>query len=130
MNVEAGVACVEACLDELGICFCFAPLLHDAMRHVAGVRKKLGVPTIFNILGPLINPAGASRQLLGVDRAELRPLLAEALLLLGTTRSVVLHGDDGLDEVTLTATAQVAEVAGSVRHSPGVRPISDWTRLI
>ncbi len=116
VNVEADVACVEHCLDELGICFCFAPLLHNAMKHVAGVRKKLGVPTIFNIVGPLINPAGASRQLLGVGRPELRPLLAEALILLGTKRSVVVHGSDGLDEVTLTGCTEVTEAAGYVRH--------------
>ncbi len=116
VNVQAGVACVERCLDELGVCFCFAPLLHDAMRHVAPVRKKLGVPTIFNILGPLINPAGASRQLLGVGRSELRPLLAEALVLLGTARSVVIHGSDGLDEVTLSGPTDVAEAAGQIRH--------------
>lgn len=116
VNIEADAACVERCLDELGICFCFAPLLHEAMKHVAPVRKKLGVPTIFNILGPLINPAGASRQLLGVGRAELRPLLAEALVLLGTDRSVVVHGSDGLDEVTLSGSTEVAEAAGQVRH--------------
>ncbi len=116
VNIEADTACVERCLDELGICFCFAPLLHEAMKHVAPVRKKLGVPTIFNILGPLINPAGASRQLLGVGRPELRPLLAEALVLLGTVRSVVVHGSDGLDEVTLSGSTEVAEAAGQVRH--------------
>ncbi len=70
VNIEADVACVEACLDELGICFCFAPLLHTAMKHVAPVRKKLGTPTIFNILGPLVNPASAPFQLLGVGRAD------------------------------------------------------------
>ena len=112
VNVEAGVTVVERCLDELGICFCFAPLLHDAMRHVAPVRAKLGVPTIFNILGPLINPAGASRQLLGVGRPKLRMLLAEALRVLGTERSVVVHGSDGLDEVTLTGSTEVAEARG------------------
>ena len=116
VNIEADVARVERCLDELGICFCFAPLLHSAMKHVGPVRKKLGVPTIFNILGPLINPAGASRQLLGVGRAELRPLLAEALVLLGTARSVVVHGSDGLDEVTLTGPTEVTEATGQVRH--------------
>ena len=116
VNVEADVACVERCLDELGICFCFAPLLHNAMKHVGPVRKKLGVPTIFNIVGPLINPAGASRQLLGVGRADLRPLLAEALILLGTRRSAVVHGSDGLDEVTLTGSTAVTEAAGHVRH--------------
>ncbi len=114
VDVEADVACVERCLDELGICFCFAPLLHNAMKHVAPVRKKLGVPTIFNILGPLINPAGASHQLLGVGRAELRPLLAEALVLLGTARSMVVHGSDGLDEVTLTGSTEVTEATGQV----------------
>jgi len=116
VNVEADVACVERCLDELGICFCFAPLLHNAMKHVAPVRKKLGVPTIFNILGPLINPAGASRQLLGVGRAEHRLLLSEALVLLGTARTVVVHGSDGLDEVTLTGFTEVAEATSQVRH--------------
>ncbi len=117
VNVEADVATVERCLDELGVCFCFAPLLHEAMRHVAPVRTKLGVPTIFNILGPLINPAGASRQLLGVGRPKLRMLLAEALVMLGTERSVVVHGSDGLDEVTLTGSTEVAEAhGGAVRQ--------------
>ena len=101
VNIEADVACVEACLDELGICFCFAPLLHAAMKHVAPIRKQLGTPTIFNILGPLVNPASAPFQLLGVGRAELQPLLAEALLRLGVGRVLVVHGSDGLDEVTL-----------------------------
>jgi anthranilate phosphoribosyltransferase len=74
------------------------------------------VPTIFNILGPLINPAGATRQLLGVGRARFRLLLAEALVLLGTARSAVVHGSDGLDEVTLTGFTEVTEAAGQVRH--------------
>ncbi len=116
VHIEADVACVERCLDELGVCFCFAPLLHNAMKHVAPVRKKLGVPTIFNILGPLINPAGASRQLLGVGRAKFRTLLAEALVLLGTVRSVVVHGSDGLDEVTLSGLTEVTEATSQVRH--------------
>ena len=117
VNIEADVPRVEACLDQLGICFCFAPLLHKAMKHVAPVRKKLGVPTIFNILGPLANPAGAPYQLLGVGRSGLRPLMAEALALLGTTRAVVVHGDDGLDEVTLNGATQVSESAGGrLRH--------------
>ena len=71
VNVEAEVACVEACLDQLGICFCFAPLLHRAMKHVSAARKRIGTPTIFNILGPLVNPASAPFQLLGVGRPEL-----------------------------------------------------------
>jgi anthranilate phosphoribosyltransferase len=110
VNVEADVPVVEACLEELGLCFCFAPLLHTAMKHVAPVRQKLGGRTIFNLLGPLTNPAGAKRQLLGVGRAELRPLLAEALLLLGVERAVIVSGEDGLGEVTIAGTTAVHEV--------------------
>ena len=116
VNVEADVATVERCLDELGICFCFAPLLHPSMKRVSAVRKQLGVPTIFNLIGPLTNPAQAAYQLLGVGRAELQPLLADALRLLGTQRAVVVRGDDGLDEVTLTGPTSVIEIAeGNLR---------------
>lgn len=121
VNIEADVARVEACLDELGICFCFAPLLHKAMKHVAPVRKRISHPTIFNILGPLANPAGAQLQLLGVGRAELRPLLAEAIAMLGTRRTLVVHGADGLDEVTLAETTHVTEAAGGKTRQ------FDWT---
>ncbi len=121
VNIEASTACVEACLDELGICFCFAPLLHMAMKHVAAVRKKLGTPTVFNILGPLVNPASAPFQLLGVGRPGLQPLMAEALLLLGTKRAVIVHGADGLDEVSLAGPTHVIEASGeTLRHF-------DWT---
>jgi anthranilate phosphoribosyltransferase len=113
VNVGADVAIVEACLEELGICFCFAPLLHGAMKRVAAVRKRLGTPTIFNILGPLVNPASAPFQLLGVGRPALQPLLADALLLLGVRRATVVHGSDGLDEVTLGGPTVVVEAAGS-----------------
>lgn len=117
VNINASVEQVETCLDELGICFCFAPLLHASMKRVAEVRKKLGVPTIFNLLGPLSNPAAAPFQVLGVGKAELRPLLAEALLLLGTERAIVVQGEDGLDEVTLFGPTRVTEVAeGKLRH--------------
>ena len=112
VNIEASLATVEHCLDELGLCFCFAPLAHQSMKHVAAVRKRLGVPTIFNMLGPLCNPAGAPFQLIGVGRPELRPLLSEALAMLGTERAVVVHGDDGLDEVTLSSTTSVTLVEG------------------
>jgi anthranilate phosphoribosyltransferase len=109
VNIDADVVRVEACLEELGVCFCFAPLLHAAMKRVAAVRKRLGTPTIFNILGPLVNPASAPFQLLGVGRPSLQPLLAEALLLLGARRALVVHGSDGLDEVTLGGPTVVAE---------------------
>lgn len=121
VNVDADVTRVEACLDELGICFCFAPLLHQAMRHVGPVRKKLGHPTIFNMLGPLVNPAGAPFQLLGVGRPQLRPVLAEALSMLGTRRTLVVHGYDGLDEVTLADSTHVTEATAE-----GLREF-DWT---
>lgn len=109
VQIDADLACVEACLDELGICFCYAPAMHQAMRHVASVRKRLPHPTIFNILGPLANPAGACRQLLGVGRRPLQALMSSALALLGTRRAVVVHGDDGLDEVTLAGPTHVVE---------------------
>lgn len=101
VNIEAPVATVERCLDEIGLCFCFAPQLHPAMKHVGAVRRRLGVPTIFNMLGPLCNPASAPFQLLGVGRPDLRLKLAAALALLGAEHAVVVCGEDGLDEVTL-----------------------------
>ena len=111
VNIDATVPQVEACLNELGIGFCFAPLVHPSMRHVAAVRKQLGIRTIFNILGPLVNPAGATHQLLGAGRPELRPLLAGAMLHLGTERTLVVSGEDGLGDVTLAGITQVTEVA-------------------
>jgi anthranilate phosphoribosyltransferase len=113
VNIQASVPVVEACLDELGLCFCFAPLLHPSMKHVSAVRRSLGFPTIFNILGPLANPAAASRQLIGVGRAELRNIIAEALVLLGTQRALVVHGEDGQDEVTLGGATYVTEATPS-----------------
>lgn len=110
VNIEADVPRIERCLDELGICFCFAPLLHGAMRHVAAVRQQLGMRTIFNLLGPLTNPAGAQFQLLGVGRPDLRPKLAEALALLGTEQAAVVSGRDGLDEVTLAGPTDVSRI--------------------
>ncbi len=119
VNIEADLSRVERCLDELGICFCFAPLVHRSMRHVAEVRRQLPHPTIFNILGPLVNPAGACFQLLGVGRPQLQMLMAEALGLLGTRRALVVYGSDGLDEVTLAGPTKVVETAASTPHSQG-----------
>jgi anthranilate phosphoribosyltransferase len=117
INIHAGLPRVEQCLDELGICFCFAPLMHPSMKIVADVRSKLEVPTIFNLLGPLVNPASAPLQVVGVGHGELRGLLAEALKLLGTQRSIVVQGEDGLDEVTLAGPTRVSEVRdGEVRN--------------
>ena len=111
VNVEASVEQVETCLAELGICFCYAPLMHQSMKHVGPVRKKLGVRTIFNLLGPLCNPAGACYQLLGVGIPEIRSLLAGALAKLGTRRALVVSGEDGMDEVTLGGKTNVSEVS-------------------
>jgi anthranilate phosphoribosyltransferase len=118
VNIDASVACVERCLDELGLCFCFAPLLHQSMKHVAEVRRKLAFPTIFNLLGPLANPAGARFQLLGVGKPHLRPLLAEALARLGVERALVVCGEDGLDEVTLAGTTFVSEIGPALTPGP------------
>jgi anthranilate phosphoribosyltransferase len=110
VNINASIAQVEACLNDVGICFCFAPLMHPSMKHVAAVRKRLGIRTIFNILGPLVNPAGACFQVLGAGRPELRPLLAGAMARLGTKRTFVVSGEDGLGDVTLAGVTYVSEV--------------------
>ena len=112
VNVDAPVTTVERCLDELGICFCFAPHMHPAMKHVAPVRKQLGTPTIFNLLGPLCNPAGAPFQLLGVGKRELHETMAAVLARLGTEHAAVVHGTDGLGEISLAAPTEVIEVRG------------------
>lgn len=110
VNLDAKREQVERCLEELSLCFCFAPLVHPAMQYVGPVRKKLGIRTIFNILGPLANPAGASFQLLGAGRGELQTLLAEAMQQLGTEQTLVVHGDDGLGDVTCSGATQVTRV--------------------
>jgi anthranilate phosphoribosyltransferase len=113
VNINATFPQVEACLDELGLCFCFAPLMHPSMKHVSNVRKQLGIRTIFNILGPLVNPASACYQLLGAGRPELRPRLAGAIAQLGTKRTLVVSGSDGLGDVTLAGTTHVSDVVAT-----------------
>jgi anthranilate phosphoribosyltransferase len=113
VNISAPVPVVEKCLNEIGVCFCFAPSLHSAMKHVAPVRKLLPFRTIFNLLGPLCNPASAPYQLVGVGKPELRPLLAQALALLGTERTLVVYGEDGIGEVSLAGPTQVTEVSAA-----------------
>ena len=105
--IDPPIATVENCLDKVGICFCFAPQLHPAMKFVAPVRKQLEMPTIFNLLGPLCNPAGAPYQLLGIGKSGIRSLMAEVSRGLGTERTVMVTGGDGLDEVTLNGPTDV-----------------------
>ncbi len=116
VNVNALSEVSERSLNEFGICFMFAPLYHRATARVAGIRRQLGVRTTFNLLGPLSNPAGAPRQIIGVWQKELTELLAGVLASLGTERAWVVHGEDGLDEVTISGKTFVAEVnRGEVR---------------
>ena len=113
-----------AALDAAGVTFLFAPLFHAAMRHAAPVRRELGVRTIFNLLGPLCNPAGATAQVIGVFDAALARPLAEALGRLGARRAMIVHGFDGLDELTVTGPSRVAEWDGSTIREYVVEPDS------
>src|SRR5215467_14228404 len=109
VRVTAPAAVVERCLADAGVGFFFAPTFHPSMRHANQVRKDLGVRTAFNLLGPLTNPAGATRQLVGVPRPELTELLARALMLLGSERAWVVHGADGIDEISTTGYTKISE---------------------
>ncbi len=116
VNIMASPEVMEESLDRVGIAFLFAPLLHSAMKHAIGPRREIGIRTVFNILGPLSNPAGASVQLLGVYSEELTGTMAEVLGNLGAERAWVVHGGDGLDEITLTSNTVVSELKdGKVR---------------
>jgi anthranilate phosphoribosyltransferase len=108
--IEAEREQVERCLDSLGLCFCFAPKLHPAMKHVAAVRRSLAVPTLFNALGPLCNPAGALYQVIGTGNEILQTKLAAALMQLPVQAAIVVRGLDGMDEVSLSAETQVLHV--------------------
>jgi anthranilate phosphoribosyltransferase len=114
---------VARCLDELGIGFLFAPRFHPAMKHAAPVRQEIGMRTIFNILGPLTNPASASVQLLGVYEPRLAQTLARVLGLLGTRHALVVHGADGLDELSTTGPNLVAEMDGGQLKSYELDPV-------
>jgi anthranilate phosphoribosyltransferase len=116
VDVTAAPAVAGRSLREVGIAFLFAPSFHPAMKYAAATRKELGLRTAFNLLGPLTNPAGPSRQIVGVPRPELTELIARALLLLGSERVWVVHGADGLDEISTTGYTKVSEGrAGTVR---------------
>ena len=111
VNIEIGPEQVGACIDDVGIGFLFAVTLHGAMKYAIGPRREIGIRTIFNALGPLTNPAGAQAQVIGVYAPALTESLANVLNNLGSQRAFVVHGGDGLDEITTTTTTQVSELA-------------------
>ncbi|MCA9282777.1 MAG: anthranilate phosphoribosyltransferase [Phycisphaerales bacterium] len=122
VNIDAPPEVEGACLREIGVCFCFAVNHHPAMRYAAVPRKSLGFPTIFNLLGPLTNPAGATRQLMGVyDGTKVR-MIAGALGALGSVDAMVVHGEDGMDEITTTGATRFARVRGGVVSEGVIEP--------
>lgn len=110
VQIELPPAAVAKCIDEVGIGFCFAPAYHPAMRHVMPTRRELAVPTVFNFLGPLTNPAGAAHQTIGVSSRTMAALMADVLASLDTAHALVFHGADGLDELTTTGVSHVWEI--------------------
>src|ERR1700677_4972497 len=122
VNIAMPPAQTAACLEQVGIAFLFAPAMHSAMKHVQTARRELHLRTVFNLLGPLTNPARATCQIVGVYSAELVDKLAEALSMLGLRRALVVHGNDGLDEITITGPTRVAELREGQAHSYEVTP--------
>jgi anthranilate phosphoribosyltransferase len=122
VNLELSADQVARCVDEVGIGFLYAPLLHTAMKHVMAARREVGFRTVFNLLGPLTNPAGANAQIIGVASASLTEPLARVLAELGTRRAFVVHGADGLDEVSTTGESRVSEAREGVVRTFTVRP--------
>ncbi len=122
VNIEAPLPVVERCINDVGIGFLFAPMLHPAMKFAAVPRREIGIRTIFNILGPLTNPAGASCQLLGVYDASLTKVMAEVLKNLGSIHAMIVHGSDGLDEVTTTSDTIVSELSGDKLINYRIKP--------
>jgi anthranilate phosphoribosyltransferase len=122
VKIELQPDTIGRCIDEVGIGFLHAPLLHEAMKYVALARRQMGIRTIFNMLGPLTNPAGANIQVLGVYAAHLTELLAGVLAGLGSTRALVVHGSDGLDEITITAESKITELRGGELSTYTIAP--------
>jgi len=122
VNIHLPSTRIAACLDQVGIAFLFAPAMHSAMKHVQTARRELHLRTVFNLLGPLTNPARATCQVVGVYSADLVEKLAEALSMLGLRRALVVHGNDGLDEITITTSTRIAEVRDGRVHSYEITP--------
>jgi anthranilate phosphoribosyltransferase len=125
VDVAASPVVASRCLVEAGIAFLFAPTFHPSMRHAAPTRRELGLRTAFNLLGPLTNPAGPKRQLVGVPRPELTELIARALQLLGAERAWVVHGADGMDEISLAGHTKVSECSRAAVRTFYIHP-SDY----
>jgi len=122
VNINLPSAQIAACMGQVGIAFLFAPAMHSAMKYVQTARRELRLRTVFNLLGPLTNPARATCQVVGVYSADLVEKLAEALSMLGLRRALVVHGNDGLDEITITGLTRIAEVREGQVHSYEVTP--------
>lgn len=122
VNLAVSPDVVGSCVDRIGVGFLFAPALHGAMKYAIGPRREIGIRTIFNILGPLTNPAGADRQVLGVFKEGLVEPLAKVLLSLGCRRGFVVHGSDGMDEITLTGSTLVAAISGGTVEVQTIEP--------
>ncbi len=122
VNVNLSPEQVAKCVDNIGIGFMFAPNHHSAMKHAAPVRRELGIRTLFNLLGPMTNPAGAKRQVMGVFHKDLTILLAQVLQRLGSTHVMVVHGADGMDEISFTGDTFVAELKNDIVTEYMVNP--------
>jgi anthranilate phosphoribosyltransferase len=129
VNISADQDIVEECVQQIGIGFLFAPKLHGAMKYAIGPRREIGIRTIFNMLGPLTNPAGATAQLLGVYDKKLTEMLADVLKNMGTKRAFVVHGLDGLDEVTITGETRVAELKDGLVRTYNINPLDYFGRI-
>jgi len=122
VNLDAGAEAVTRCLVQAGVCFCYARLCHPAMKHAGPVRRDLGVRTIFNVLGPLTNPAGAKRQLMGVFSDKLTEPIASVLANLGAERVMVVHAEDGLDEISTTSQTRVSQFDNGQLTTRTIKP--------
>jgi len=123
VNISAPPEIVEECIHQIGIGFLFAPMLHGAMKYAIGPRREIGIRTIFNMLGPLTNPAGATSQLIGVYNSRLTEMFAGVLKNLGTKRAFVVHGSDGLDEATVTGETRVTELRDGLIATYNIDPV-------
>jgi anthranilate phosphoribosyltransferase len=122
IRIDLSAESVARCIDEVGIGFLYAPLLHDAMRYVVLARREMKIRTVFNLLGPICNPARATAQVLGVYNEDLTEIMAQVLCELGTEHAIVVHGADGLDEITITGESKISEVKDGMVRTYYVTP--------